>query len=222
MQPLTIDEEKYIKGWSWGGFFGSWIFLFINKQTKLASKILFLFFVVNFVRYAPWMNIISIQSANEYGNALNLVYFGLSIWIGLKGREMVWNSGIYTSIADFQLKQKLVSKLNVVFIISMMVVSTMLTLSFAKPYINNPELLDQKIMQGAFEEARSNNLNLDEGEFNTGYTQGMTDGKNTATSSSFISDKTTAYQSGYRYGYMVSCMKVTNNQSVCAEKVITK
>ncbi len=222
MQPLTPEEEKYIKGWSWGGFFGSWIFLFINKQTKLASKILFLFLVVNFVRYAPWMGIISIQAADEYGNALNLVYFGLTIWIAIKGREIVWNSGIYTSVADFQLKQKLVSKLNVLFIICMAIVSILLTLSFAKPYINNPELLEQKLMQGAFEEARSNNHNLDENEFNTGYIQGITDGKDTATSSSFIADKTTDYQSGYRYGYMVSCMNVTNNQNICAEKVITK
>lgn len=217
----SLEEDKYIKGWSWGGFFGSWIFLFINKQTKLASKIFFLFLFVNFVRYAPWMNIISLQEANTYGNMLNMIYFGLSIWVGIRGREMVWKSGVFASVADFKLKQKLVTKLNILFIICMIIISMFLTISFAKPYIDNPELLDQKIMQGAFSEARSGNSNLDEGEFNIGYIQGIKDGTSTTTTS-FIADKTSSYQSGYRYGYMVSCMKVFNNQSLCVEKAIIK
>lgn len=222
MQPLSETEEKYIKGWSWGAFFGSWVFLFINKQYKLGWKILIVFIVNMFLQFAPWLEVMSLKDIDTYSSGLKIVYLGVGIWLGVRGREMVWKSGVYASVVEFQQKQKLVTKINILVIVMTMVASVFLMFSLVKPYMGNPELLDQKVMQEALISAKGNDSSLNDDEFKQGYQKGMTDSRNTAGATSFVADKTSSYRLGYQYGYMVYCMKALNNQSVCLKKVMGK
>lgn len=96
---LSDNDHKYIKGWSWGAFFGSWIFLFVNKQKKLGWKILGLFILIQLIRNVPMF-----ATLGQIGGTLGLVYFGISVWLGVRGREIVWGSGIYASVEEFQKK----------------------------------------------------------------------------------------------------------------------
>lgn len=220
MQPLTEVEDKYIKGWSWGAFFGSWVFLFINKQTKLAWKILVVFIVNIFLQFAPWLDVMSLKDIDTYSSALKIVYLGIGIWLGIRGREMVWKSGTYASVQEFQLKQKLVTKINILVIVVTMIGSGFMMYSLVKPYMANPELVDQKVMQEAFADARTRNTNLNDAEFMQGYQAGRIDGENVKLTTSFIADKTSSYQMGYQYGFVVYCMKITNDNASCVKKIM--
>ena len=215
METLSEKDDKYIKGWSWGAFFGSWIFLFVNKQKKLGWKILALFVFIQLFNYVP---IIAAQ-ANGFGKTLGIIYLGVGIWLGIRGREMVWKSGVYSSVEEFQKKQSLVTKLTVAYIIVMISLSIYSFVSIAGKYISHPEILDQQVMEQALIKAKSSNSNINDSEFRQGYQKGMTDGK-ADVAQSFTADQTSSYQDGYRYGYGVACMTIHNDQTICLKKLL--
>lgn len=217
MQTLTEAEDKYIKGFSWGAFFGSWVFLFVNKQNKLAWKFLVVFIVNMFLQFAPWLNISDIGT---WSGPMGIIYLGLAIWLGVRGREIVWKTGVFSTVGDFQLKQKLVTKINIFVIIVTVVLSGFMMYSLVKPYVGNPELMDQKVMQGVLASAKSSHSTLNDSEFEQGYQAGRIDGENIKLTTSFISDKTSSYQLGYQYGFAVYCTKITNDNVMCMKKVM--
>ena len=215
METLSEKEEKYIKSWSWGAFFGSWIFLFVNKQYKLGWKILALYIFMGLFSYVPMFVI----QANGFGKILNLIYLGVIIWLSIRGREIVWKSKIYTSVENFKKKQSLVAKLNVVLFV---VTFTLMIFSFVSTYgkfVGHPELIDQAVMQEALVKAKSSDSNINDSEFEQGYQKGITDG-NADIARTFIADQASSYQAGYPYGYAVACMKIHNDQTLCMKKAL--
>ena len=217
METTTLSEQddKYVKGWSWGAFFGSWIFLFVNKQKKWGWKILALFIFIQLCNYVPVVSV----AANGFGRTLGIIYLGVCIWLGVRGREMVWKSGVYSSVEQFRAKQSLVTKLNVVFIIVTIGLSIYSFVSLVGPAINHPELIDQQIMQQALLKEKSTTPNVNDADFEQGYNKGLADGK-AKVARSFTADQTTSYQDGYSYGYGVACMKIYNNQALCINKML--
>ncbi|MHB8651846.1 MAG: hypothetical protein ACYC8S_01790 [Minisyncoccota bacterium] len=64
MPQLTEADTKYIKGWSWGGFVGTWVFLFVHKQRSWGWKIFGLTLVIWFLQFALLLNIPGISKIN--------------------------------------------------------------------------------------------------------------------------------------------------------------
>jgi len=133
---------------------------------------------------------------------------------------MVWKSGVFATIGDFKLKQKLVTKINILVITGTIIGSGFVMFSLVKPYIGNPDLIDQKVMQSALSDAKSGHSDLNDTEFTEGYQKGRIDGEDVKLVTSFIADKTNSYKLGYKYGFVVYCMKITNNQSQCVKKIM--
>lgn len=215
METLSEVDSKYIKGWSLGAFLGPWIFLFVHKQNKIAWKFLVCFILIQIINLVP---IIKAQAGN-LGSILSFIYFGYSIWLGIKGREIVWDSKVYNSIEEFKKKRSLIINLVILNIIVVFGLTIYPILSAVAPIVKNPQMMSQNIEQQAFNSAKSKNPNINEIEFKAGYQKGNTDGK-INTNLSFISDQTSSYQDGYKYGFMVSCMEVNNNQNLCFKKAL--
>ncbi|HCC06375.1 TPA: hypothetical protein DEP94_03400 [Candidatus Nomurabacteria bacterium] len=221
MQLLSEAEDKYVKGWSWGAFFVPWAFLFVNKQYKLAWKILVVFVLVIFLQFAPLLNL----DVGAY-SFVRIIYLGLAIWLGVRGREMVWKSSVFSSVGDFQLKQKLVTKINTLVIAVTIICSTFLMYLVVKPYITNPALYDQEVMQKALTDAKSSHNGLVDSEFIQGYQKGVIDGGNMAPVTPSVAANSS--ELGYQYGYVMSCIKAsadpvkTANDESCVKKVVAK
>ena len=214
---LSEQDDKYVKGWSWGAFFGSWIFLFVNKQKKLGWKIFGLFVLIQLCTYVPVIS----AAAHDFSRTLSLIYFGVGIWVAVRGREMVWKSGVYSSVEQFRARQPLVTKLNVLFVVVAIGFSIYSLYYFFGPAIKHPELIDQQIMQQALVKEKSTNANVSDIDFTQGYTLGFADGKVQA-NHSLTADHNTSYQDGYNYGYGIGCMKIYNNQGLCLNKMLGK
>lgn len=214
METLSEQDSKFIKGWSCGAFFGSWIFLFVNKQKKLGWKILGLFILIQLIRNVPMF-----ATLGQIGGTLGLVYFGISVWLGVRGREIVWGSGVYASVEEFQKKQSLVTKLNIMYIIALIALGGYLLFSTFGQYVKNPALLDQQIMQQALVKAKTSHPDINDSEFEQGYKKGMGEGK-TDILPSFVADQTSSYQTGYMSGYIVACMEIHNDQMLCMKKIL--
>ena len=213
------QDNNFVKKWSWSAFLGTWVFCFANKQYKLGVKFLLFFLVLNFLSYAPWLGITSFATIGSAGSTLRLVFLGFSIWLGIRGQEIVWKSGVWQTQERFLTKQKFAGKLVVVYIIALLVISAVSFGLVLKPYIQNPELFDQKIMSEALTEARKSSPDINTVEFEGGYKIGIKDGQNIEVQKSFVGNQSGSYQNGYRYGYTVSCA-AKNNQDVCLKKLL--
>ncbi len=214
-----IQDNTFIKKWSWSAFLGTWVFCFANKQYKLGVKFLLFFLVLNFLSYAPWLGVTSFATIGSAGSTLRLVFLGFSVWLGIRGQEIVWKSGVWKTQEEFLRKQKFARKLVVVYFIALLVISLVSFGLVLKPYIQNPELINQKIMSEALVEARKSNQDLNTTEFEGGYKIGIQDGQNIETQKSFVANQSRSYQDGYRYGYTVSCA-AKNTQDICLKKLL--
>lgn len=218
----TVEELKYIKSWSWGGFFVPWIFLFINKQKKLAWKILILFVLIQIVSFLPFFNI-SGTSLSMIGNLkfLNIIYFGVCIWIGVRGREMVWDNKVYPSVEELKTKQKSVTKFNWIFLLSFWIICMALYMSFAVKYIQNPAALENQIMEMALSDAKSKDINLNQDEFKAGYSFATSTDIEISTSTKvMLFSKTDSYRKGFLYSYSIFCMDKYDNEMACTKKIL--
>jgi hypothetical protein len=198
---------------------GTWVFCFANKQYKLGTKFLLFFLVLNFLLYAPWLGITNFSTIGSAGDTLRLVFLGFSIWLGIRGQEIVWKSGVWQTQEEFMRKQKFAAKLVAVYFITLLVISLVSFGLLLKPYIQNPELIDQKIMSEALIEARKTNPDINTTEFESGYKMGINNGQNIEAQKTFVANQSSSYQNGYRYGYIISCVK-KNTQEVCLKKIL--
>jgi len=214
MEALSEKDEKYIRGWSWGAFFGSWIFLFVNKQHKLGLKFLALAIITGLFNNIP----ILILHSKGFRGLLALISLGLTIWLAIRGREIVWKSGVYSSVEEFRKKQSLVTKLILALFIIMITFIFFTATSSTLRNIRNPEPTNEQIMKKALSAAIVDNGHIEEIEFTQGYEAGMIDGK-TNTSTSFISNQTSSYQIGYQYGFQVACVQIYDNNEFCLRRL---
>lgn len=219
--PTSVPAQNndFIKEWSWSAFLGTWVFCFANRQYKLGTKFFLFFLVLNFLSYAPWLGITSFSAIGSAGGTLRLVFLGFSIWLGIKGQEIVWKSGVWQTQEEFVRKQKFTAKLVAVYFIALLAISLVSFGLLLKPYIQNPELMDQKIMSEALTEARKSNSDTNTTEFESGYKIGVNDGRNIEAQKTFVANQSSSYQNGYRYGYTVSCAK-ENTQEICLKKLL--
>ena len=155
--PLNtpVQNIDFIRKWSWSAFLGTWVFLFANKQYKLGVKFLLFFLVINFLSYAPWLGITSFAAIGSASSTLRLVFLGCSVWLGIRGQEIVWKSGVWQNQEEFLRKQKFAGKLVALYFIALLVVSLVAFGLILKPYIDNPNLVDQKVMSEALIKAQS-------------------------------------------------------------------
>ena len=180
---LSEQEQKYIKGWSWAGFLVPWLFLFVNKQNKLAYKILALFIFVYLLQLIPYLGIIIpsvLLSLVNTLSSLNLVYFGLAIWIAIKGKEISWDSGKFTSFEEFKTKQSTAIKFAWIFIGIYMISSMALFVNFMSTYIKDPQILNKRIYEQSLSDVKSKKSNINESDFKNGYDLGFTEGDKTS------------------------------------------
>ncbi len=91
--PGSVDP--FIKKWSWGAFFGGFIWVLGNRMYKWAIGMLILALI-------PVLG--------------GLVLFGLSIYLGIKGREIAWAKG-WASLEEFKKRQKVMAWVILVVII---------------------------------------------------------------------------------------------------------
>jgi hypothetical protein len=221
---LSEQEQKYIKDWSGAGFFAPWLFLFVNKQNKLAWKILLLFILSNFLQLIPYLGItIPGISLSMLGNLslLDLLYFGLAIWIAIKGREKAWDSGKFTSFETFKAKQSTAVKFTWIFIVIYLIVCIALYANLVSQYMKNPQILNNRVYEQALNDMKSNSSNVNEVEFKNGYNLGLTEGgKANPILNSSITSQSDSYKKGYQYGFIMSCMD-NGNQVSCTMKLLS-
>jgi hypothetical protein len=218
-QPPEIDS-KNIGKWSTSAFFGTWVWLYYHKQNGLATKIFLFWLALFFINILPWITSTSLMGIASHLQTLQYVYLGVSIWLGIKGREIVWNSGVYQSVALFEEKQEIVVKWVVAYVLAFLIGSIVITGIVMKPYIDDPALMDQRIREEVYQEARAGNSALNGPEFYQGYDIGLEDGKISG-DPKVNPTKSSSYKEGYRYGYMVSCMKESNSEEICVKKVLS-
>jgi len=210
-------NDKYIRGWSWFAFLGSWIYLFVHKQKKMAWKFFIFFIITQLIDYVP---LIKLQAKN-FGFILGLIYLGYTIWLGVRGRELVWKSGVYTSIEEFKKRQKFAAKLIISFMVVMIIINIFIAALNMSKLISTPEAINQKIEEQALLKAKANDSSVNDIEFSQGYQKGGVEGKSDI-APSFIADQTTSFKIGYQYGYIVSCMQLRNDQNICVNKLTGK
>lgn len=216
---VPVQNNNFIKKWSWSAFLGTWLFLFANKQYKLGVKFFLFFLVLNFLFYAPWLDITNFATIGSSAKTLQLVFLGVSIWLGIQGQEIVWKSGVWKTQEEFLRKQKFAGKLIVIYFIVFTAISIFSFILVFKPYIEDPILLDQKVMSEALMIVQKRNKNIDTIEFENGYHLGIKDGQNIEVKKSFIADQSSSYQEGYRSGYAISCAE-KYNQTSCFKKLL--
>lgn len=219
-QSQPQKSNKPADKWSFAAFFGTWVWLFVNKQTKLGIKFLLFWIVLIFLNTAPWLGIARFVDISSETQALQLVWLGVSVWLGIKGRDIVWQSGVWQTPEIYEQQQKRASKWVVGYGVFLLVASPVFFGFILKPYIDNPGLLDERIREEMLQEARSGNPSLNTTEFNEGYSAGVSDGAITNMTPKTNATKTSSYQDGYRYGYMVSCIKEHNDEVYCLKQTL--
>lgn len=100
--PLTLEQQKYITRWSWGGFAMGWIYLASSRLYKKALKYLLLALI-------PFAGLI------------------LNIRLGLKGRAMTWSEGPWLNFDEYQKRQRLLDIIGLIIIISSVVFGIVMT-----------------------------------------------------------------------------------------------
>lgn len=210
METLSEKDDKYIRGWSWGAFFNPWIFCFVNKQNKMAWKIILFIFLGILLKYIP----IFATYYQYWGQLFGLLFLIIAIWLGIRGRERVWKSEVYLTVEQFQKKQLLVTKLNIIYIIITIFLSFYFVVSFAGKYVANVE-------QNALVGARKDNPSINEVEFSQGFKKGKLDGSADLTQS-FATDKSLSYQEGQKYGYVVACIDLHHDKVLCYNRALGK
>lgn len=220
---LTEKEQKSVNGWSWGAFFGSWIFLFLNKQYSLGWKFFGIYVIVLFLRLAALFGFINYSVASGLGGILGLILFGLAIWLSIKGRQIVWKSGVWSTFEAFKKRQRLVTKVNILYILITVVISVGTVFMMVKPMLANPALMDERVMQQALSDEKTKNPDVNDAEFAAGYQAGSTDSTAAVdTAPTFLGDKSRSFMDGYGYGYMVTCMGTHDNEKVCIDGMMSK
>lgn len=216
--PVPVSSN--ISKWSTAAFFGTWVWLFYHKQNKMATKFFLFWLALFFINLLPWITSTSLADIASNLQTLQIVYLGFSIWLGIKGREIVWNSGVYQSVDAFKEGQKNVVKWVVGYVMIFFIGSLIIMGLVMKPYIDDPSLLDQRIREEVYQEAQSNNSSLNATEFYQGYDTGLAEGI-TNDNPKVNPTKTSSYREGYRYGYMISCIRKYDNEAVCLEKALS-
>jgi hypothetical protein len=74
--PAPAAVPDGVKAWSWGGFLLNWIWA---------------------IRFRVWWGLLAL---------VPVVGLGIAIWLGIKGREMAWRKGGWTSAAEFNRVQR--------------------------------------------------------------------------------------------------------------------
>lgn len=225
----TQQPAQPSRKWSFAAFFGTWVWLFANKQTKMGTAFLLFWIVLVFLNIAPLVGInmaefIYVPSATQ---VLHLAWFGFSIWLGIRGREIVWKSGVWQTAEIYEQQQKKAGWWVVAYFVTLLLLGVLLVgflaksfIDSAKSYADNPELLENRAREEMLQDARIGNPGLDEAEFNEGYASGMADGAVFEATAKLNPAKTSSYQEGYWYGYMISCMNEHDNEIYCLEQAM--
>jgi hypothetical protein len=218
---LSEADEKYIKGWSWGGFFGHWVFLFVHKQKNYGWRVLLMYVISFILGIIPFTGLpVPTSGISGLRSLVGIIILGIILWLGIRGREIVWKSGVYSTVEDMKKRQKLATKLTIAYILAFLIIYMGIIFTVAKKYVGHPELIDQQIMQQALTNAKSKDPNLVETDFKDGYSAGKVDGPGTSTTPTFIQDKDKSFQEGYTYGYGVSCMQKYNDKMTCTKNLL--
>jgi hypothetical protein len=75
-KPALEPLPTGIKGWCWGGF---------------------LLNVIWAIRFRIWLGLLTL---------IPVVGIGVTIWLGLKGRELAWRKGAWSSVEEFNKTQR--------------------------------------------------------------------------------------------------------------------
>jgi hypothetical protein len=246
---LSADDAKYTGGWSWGGFFAPWIFLFAHKQKSLGTKIFIVVLISWFFRFSPFFITLS-PAVRLLGVLPGLAMLVISIWLGIKARSIVWKSGVYTNVADMKKKSKSSTTLTIAYVVIIIFVAiggammagaklvaqekalmsqsasentptTTSNTGTSTTPINGGMTVDQFIMQKALTDAKASDPNLVQAEFTKGYQTGKTDALSASSTAKLSGTETQSYQEGYAYGFVVSCMAKYNDKTLCSKKMMT-
>ena len=95
--PADLDESRDpgIRGWSWGGFFLTWIWALGNHCWA------------GLLGLIPWVGFVGVVRADGSTFASRLVWLVLipgaivSIWLGCMGRKMAWRSSKWSDVKHF-------------------------------------------------------------------------------------------------------------------------
>lgn len=104
----VAGEDAFVRKWSWGGFFLGFIWALASRLYGLAI----LFLVLSFI---PIVNLI------------------LAIYLGIKGRGLVWKSGKWTDMGQFTQRQKLLDKIGIILFFVLLVIYILMWVFGADP-----------------------------------------------------------------------------------------
>lgn len=214
------DASFYGK-WSFAAFFGTWVWLFINKQKKMGAKFFFFWLALIFANAAPWLGIAHFSDISSTTQGLQLVWFGFSVWLGVKGREIVWKSGVWDTPEIFEQQQKKANTWVTVYVVTFMVASFLAAGMLFQPYIDDPKLLEGRVKAEILQKAQSSDPTLDVGEFDEGYAAGIADGALAGGTAKVSAEKTKSYRTGYNNGFAVSCMRIQKNDAICVKQILS-
>jgi hypothetical protein len=221
---VPAEDQKYIKGWSWGGFFGGWIFLFVHKQKSLAWKLFGLFVVAFVVAWTPFVFGILSRGLSVFSMLLSITILAVMVWLGIRARKMVWDSGVYTTVAEMKKRQRLATKLTILYFVLIIVLSMVLGILTAMKYAAqqsaHPQAVNQSLMLQALQNAKTKNPTIVDAEFNAGYVEGSIYGPDNTKTTALATTATNSYKLGYGYGFTIECLQKYNDEQACSTRVM--
>ena len=231
---MTADDTKYTKGWSWGGFFAPWIFMFVHKQKKYGWMILLVVLAVWAISistiFGPSVSVpVGILALSAILGITRLV---VSIVVGITGRSMVWRKGVYSSVADMRKRSSFGAKLTIAYIIVEIILVTFVgILGVAKKIAQESHavgsavtsaaqgaVVSDDMMQEALASAKSKYPMIVDADFESGYMEGTIYGADATLATKSIQDDSASFAVGYSYGFGVSCMEKYNDQNACTTR----
>ena len=233
---MTVDDTKYTKGWSWGGFFAPWIFMFVHKQKKLGWLIVLMpiaVWAINFWSiFSKSGNAGLVKGLGVLAMLIGLTRLIVSIVVGINGRSMVWKKGVYTSVDAMKKRSKFGGTLTIVYVIVAVIIGfALITLNAAKTIAQKSHeisaaatsatagtIVTDDVMHEALADAKIKYPMITDADFIRGYMIGTVYGADSTLAPKSIQNETPSFAVGYSYGFGVSCMQKYDDKATCSTR----